>query len=58
MNRLKARYLQSVTPALTKEFGYKSPMAVPKIRKIVSGTIMERRAIARCWFSNCPPQVT
>ena len=35
MSRLKARYLQSVTPALTKEFGYKSPMAVPKIRKIV-----------------------
>ena len=35
MNRLKVRYLQSVTPALTKEFGYKSPMAVPKIRKIV-----------------------
>ena len=35
MSRLKARYLQSVTPALTKEFGYKSPMGVPKIRKIV-----------------------
>ena len=35
MSRLKARYVQSVTPALTKEFGYKSPMAVPKVRKIV-----------------------
>ena len=35
MSRLKARYLQSTMPALIKEFGYKSPMAVPKIGKIV-----------------------
>ena len=35
MSRLKARYLQSAMPALIKEFGYKSPMAVPKIGKIV-----------------------
>ena len=35
MSRFKERYLQSAMPALTKEFGYTSPMAVPKIEKIV-----------------------
>ena len=32
--RLKAHYHKSVIPALTKEFGYKNVMAVPKIEKI------------------------
>jgi large subunit ribosomal protein L5 len=32
--RLKAHYQKSVIPALTKEFGYKNVMAVPKIEKI------------------------
>ena len=32
--RLKAMYQKKVIPALTKEFGYKNPMAVPKIEKI------------------------
>jgi large subunit ribosomal protein L5 len=35
MSRLKDRYLKEVVPALTKEFGYKNVMAVPKIRKVV-----------------------
>ena len=35
MNRLKDRYLKDVVPALTKEFGYKNVMAVPKIKKVV-----------------------
>ena len=35
MSRLREHYLQAVTPTLTKEFGYKNPMAVPKIEKIV-----------------------
>ena len=34
MARLKELYLQTVVPALTKEFDYKNPMAVPKIEKI------------------------
>ena len=34
MARLKELYLKTVVPALTKEFGYKNPMAVPKIEKI------------------------
>ena len=32
--RLKAHYQKTVVPALTKEFGYTNPMAVPKIQKI------------------------
>src|SRR5215212_6279685 len=35
MTRLKEKYQKDVVPALTKEFGYKNIMAVPKIRKIV-----------------------
>ena len=35
MNRLKDRYIKDVVPALKKEFGYKSVMAVPKIAKVV-----------------------
>ncbi len=34
MARLKELYLKTVVPALTKEFDYKNPMAVPKIEKI------------------------
>jgi len=32
--RLKEAYLKEIIPALTKEFGYTNPMAVPKIEKI------------------------
>jgi len=35
MSRLKERYSKDVAPALTKEFGYKNVMAIPKIEKIV-----------------------
>jgi large subunit ribosomal protein L5 len=35
MNRLKERYEKEAVPALTKEFGYKNVMAVPKIAKVV-----------------------
>jgi large subunit ribosomal protein L5 len=35
MSRLKDRYQQEVVPALSKEFGYKNVMAVPKIEKVV-----------------------
>ncbi len=33
--RLNERYRQEVVPALMKEFGYRNPMAVPRLRKIV-----------------------
>jgi large subunit ribosomal protein L5 len=35
MSRLRDRYVKEVVPALTKEFGYKNVMAVPKIEKVV-----------------------
>src|SRR5574337_1384411 len=33
--RLKERYLKDIVPALSKEFKYPNPMAVPRLRKIV-----------------------
>jgi large subunit ribosomal protein L5 len=35
MTRLKERYDSVVRPALTEEFGYKNPMQVPRLEKIV-----------------------
>ena len=35
MSRLKDKYRNDVVPALTKEFGYKNVMAVPRIEKVV-----------------------
>ena len=35
MSRLKERYEKEVTAALSKEFGYKNVMAIPKIKKVV-----------------------
>jgi large subunit ribosomal protein L5 len=32
--RLREHYAKIVVPALKKEFGYKNPMAVPKIEKV------------------------
>ncbi|MDI3280419.1 MAG: 50S ribosomal protein L5 [Bacillota bacterium] len=33
--RLKTRYRQEVVPELMKKFGYKNPMQVPKLEKVV-----------------------
>jgi large subunit ribosomal protein L5 len=35
MSRLKDKYLKDVVPSLTREFGYKNVMAVPRISKVV-----------------------
>ena len=35
ISRLRERYRTTVVPALMKEFGYKNPMAVPRLEKIV-----------------------
>ena len=35
MSRLKEKYRNEVIPALTKEFGYKNVMAVPRVQKVV-----------------------
>jgi large subunit ribosomal protein L5 len=33
--RLRTQYVDEIRPALTKEFGYKNPMELPKLEKIV-----------------------
>jgi large subunit ribosomal protein L5 len=35
LSRLKDKYQSEVVPAMIKEFGYKSIMAVPRLRKVV-----------------------
>ena len=35
MSRLKKKYYSEVVPAMIKEFGYKSIMAVPRLEKVV-----------------------
>lgn len=35
MSRLKELYAKELAPALTKQFGYKSPMEVPRLDKII-----------------------
>jgi large subunit ribosomal protein L5 len=35
MSRLREKYQKDVIPALTKEFGYKNVMAVPRLEKVV-----------------------
>jgi len=35
MEILKQKYIQEVVPAMMKKFGYKNPMAVPRLEKIV-----------------------
>ena len=35
MSRLKQRYTKEIAPAMSKEYGYKNVMAIPKLEKIV-----------------------
>ncbi len=35
MSRLQERYKKEIAPALQKEFSYKNPMAIPRLRKVV-----------------------
>lgn len=35
MSRLKERYAKEIAPAMSKEYGYKNVMAIPKLEKIV-----------------------
>jgi len=35
LSRLKDKYREEVVPAMIKEFGYKSIMAVPRIKAVV-----------------------
>ena len=44
MARLREKYKEQVTPALIKEFGYKNPMAVPRLEKVVLNMGVGREA--------------
>ena len=35
MSRLREQYMNEIAPALMKKFGYKSPMQIPKLDKVV-----------------------
>lgn len=35
MSRLHERYRKEIAPALQKEFSYRNPMAIPRLRKVV-----------------------
>ena len=35
MTRLKEKYIQDIAPAMMTKFGYKSPMEIPKVDKVV-----------------------
>ena len=44
MLSMNEKYFKEVVPKMIKEFGYKSPMAVPRVLKVVvnSGTVKSR----------------
>ena len=47
MLKLKDKYKKEVIPKMTEKFGYKSPMAVPRIKKAVVNTGFGREAVAK-----------
>lgn len=47
MKRLKEKYKKEVIPQMMAKFGYKSPMAVPSIKKVVVNTGFGREATAK-----------
>jgi large subunit ribosomal protein L5 len=40
LSRLKEKYVKEAVPAMIKEFGYSSIMAVPRIEKVTLNLIM------------------
>jgi len=47
MLRLKDKFKKEVIPEMMKKFGYKSVMAVPRIKKVVVNTGFGREAVAK-----------
>ncbi len=48
MSRFQKKYLEEVVPALTKEFGYKTTMEVPRITKITLNMGVGEACRSRC----------
>jgi large subunit ribosomal protein L5 len=47
MLRLKEKYQKEVIPEMMKRFGYKNPMAVPKIEKVIINTGFGRLIVGK-----------
>ncbi len=47
MSKLQEKYKKEAVPALMQKFGYKSPMAAPKIEKVVVNTGYGRQAASK-----------
>jgi len=45
--RLKEKFIKEVVPAMQEKFGYKSSMAVPKIKKVVLNTGFGRLVVSK-----------
>jgi large subunit ribosomal protein L5 len=44
--QIKQKYTEDIAPSLTKQFGYTSPMAVPRLTKIIVNMGLGREAVA------------
>lgn len=45
MEKLKEKYSNNVVPAMMKKFGYKNPMAVPKIKKVTLNSSFGKQVV-------------
>ena len=48
MSRLREQYQNEIVDAMTKKFGYKNVMEVPKLDKVVINRSEERRVGKEC----------
>jgi large subunit ribosomal protein L5 len=58
MARLKDLYKSKVIPGLTKEFGYKNPMAVPRMQKVVVSMGVGRAAMDKKFLESAKKELT
>ncbi len=47
MQSLREKYQKEVIPAMMKKFGYKNPMAVPRIKKVVINSSFGKEAVVK-----------
>ena len=47
MDKLKEKYKKEVIPAMQKRFGYKNPMAVPKVKKITLNSSFGKQVVSK-----------
>jgi large subunit ribosomal protein L5 len=47
MEKLKEKYKKEIIPAMMEKFGYKNPMAVPSIKKVVLNSCFGKESVRR-----------